>query len=600
MTQATEMDLWPIGNCQVAGLIDRSARLVWGCVPRFDGDPAFSSLLDGRDPDSSDAVGLWAIDMEDCATIEQDYVRNTPILRSVLTDQQGNSVELIDFCPRFQRLGRMYRPVSFARIVRPLHGSPRIRVRLRPTRNWGDPNVVRTSGSNHIRYLLEGVQLRLSTNAPVGLLQEERTFRVEKPLHFFLGPDESFSGDIALSIEEMLRYTTQHWQEWTRGLATPFEWQEVVIRCAITLKLCQYEETGAIVAALTTSIPEHEGSERNWDYRYCWIRDAYYTVQALNRVGALDVLEGYLSYLRNIVDEAKGGMIQPLYGVLGEATLVERVAPRLAGYRGQGPVRVGNQAYEQVQHDAYGQIVLSNVQAFFDHRLFRIAGREDFESLERVGERAWELYDKPDAGLWELRTRQSVHTYSAAMCWAACDRLANAAERLGLDERQDFWAERAAAMRATIEDSAWRADTNRMSATFGGDDLDASLLQLLELRFLSPDDERFLGTLAATEQGLRRGSHMLRYATEDDFGLPHTAFNVCTFWLIEALHFTGRNADARELFEEMLSRRTEAGLLSEDIDPASGELWGNYPQTYSLVGMINCAVLLSQPWSAIR
>ena len=600
MTKKPDIDLWPIGNCQVAGLIDRSARLVWGCVPRFDGDPAFSSLLDGRDPSAPDAVGLWAIDLEDCASVEQEYVRNTPILRSVLTDAHGNAIELIDFCPRFERLGRMYRPVSFARIVRPLSGSPRVKVRLRPTRSWGDPSVVRTSGSNHIRYLLEGVQLRLSTNAPVGLLQEKRTFRVEKPLHFFLGPDESFSGDIAVSIEEMLRYTTQHWQEWTRGLATPFEWQEVVIRSAITLKLCQYEETGAIVAALTTSIPEHEGSERNWDYRFCWIRDAYYTVQALNRVGALDVLESYLGYLRNIVDEAKGGMIQPLYGLLGEATLTERVAPRLAGYRGQGPVRVGNQAYEQVQHDAYGQIVLSNVQAFFDHRLFRMAEREDFESLERVGERAWELYDKPDAGLWELRTRQSVHTYSAAMCWAACDRLANAAERLGLDDRHAFWAERADAMRAKIEESAWRPDTNRMSATFAGDDLDASLLQLLELRFLSPDDPRFRGTLEATEQGLRRGSHMLRYATEDDFGLPHTAFNVCTFWLIEALHFTGRNADARALFEEMLSRRTAAGLLSEDIDPATGELWGNYPQTYSLVGMINCAVLLSKPWSAIR
>ncbi|MBB5718691.1 GH15 family glucan-1,4-alpha-glucosidase [Stakelama sediminis] len=594
------MDLWPIGNCQVAGLVDRHARLVWGCVPRFDGDPAFSSLLDGGDPADSDSNGLWAIELEECQSVEQEYIRNTPILRSVLTDAHGSAVEIIDFCPRFQRLGRTYRPVSFTRIVRPVCGSPRIRMRLRPTRGWGDPTVRQTNGSNHIRYLLDGLQLRLTTNAPVGLVQEERVFRVEKPLHFFLGPDESFAGNIATSVEEMLNYTIHHWQDWARGLATPFEWQDVVIRCAITLKLCQYEETGAIVAALTTSIPEHAGSERNWDYRFCWIRDAYYTVQALNRVGALDVLEGYLGYLRNIVDEAKGGYIQPLYGVLGESTLVENVAPRLAGYRGQGPVRVGNQAYEQVQHDAYGQIVLSNVQAFFDHRLFRMAGREDFESLERIGERAWELYNKPDAGLWELRTRQSVHTYSAAMCWAACDRLANAAERLGMPERQKFWDDRASTMRETIEREAWREETNRMSATFSGDDLDASLLQLLELRFLSPDDPRFKGTLEATEAGLRRGSHMLRYATEDDFGLPETAFNVCTFWLIEALHFTGRNADARELFEEMLARRTAAGLLSEDIDPVTGELWGNYPQTYSLVGMINCAVLLSKPWSAIR
>lgn len=599
MTQPS-LDLWPIGNCQVSALIDTSARFVWGCVPRVDGDPLFSSLLDGRDPASEGAVGLWTIDLQDCASITQEYRRNTPILVSRLTDAHGNAIEIIDFCPRFERMGRMYRPVAFARIVRPVKGSPRIRVRLRPTRGWGDPAVETTSGSNHIRYLLEGMQLRLTTSAPVGSITDERVFRVERPLHFFLGPDESFGGDIAITIEEMLTYTTRHWQGWSRGLATPFMWQDVVIRSAITLKLCQHEETGAIVAALTSSIPEHAGSERNWDYRYCWIRDAYYTVQALNRVGALDVLEGYLGYLRNIVDEAKGGDIQPLYSVLGEAELTEVQAPRLAGYRGMGPVRVGNEAYVQVQHDAYGQIVLSNVQAFFDERLFRMASQEDFESLERVGEGAWELHDKPDAGLWELRTRQSVHTYSTAMCWAACDRLANAADRLNLPERRDFWQDRADRIKATILDKAWRPDTNRLSATFSGDDLDASLIQLLDLRFIAPDDPMFLGTLEAVEHGLRRGSHMLRYDTEDDFGLPETAFNVCTFWLIEALHFTGRDKDARELFEEMLSRRTPAGLLSEDIDPVTGELWGNYPQTYSLVGMINCAVLLSKPWSAIR
>jgi GH15 family glucan-1,4-alpha-glucosidase len=385
-----------------------------------------------------------------------------------------------------------------------------------------------------------------------------------------------------------------------RGLATPVEWQDAVIRAAIALKLCQHEETGAIVAALTTSIPEHAGSQRNWDYRHCWIRDAYYTVQALNRLGALDVLEGYLGYLRNIVDEARGGHIQPLYGLTGEPRLEERIEDGLPGYRGMGPVRAGNQAYEQVQHDAYGQIVLSNVQAFFDHRLFRMATVEDFESLERVGERAWELHDQPDAGLWELRTRKHVHTYSAAMCWAACDRLSHAAHALALEERAVHWADRAATIRTHIEQAAWREDTKRISATFEGDDLDASLIQLLDLRFFAPDDPRFQGTLKSVEEGLRRGSHMLRYATEDDFGLPETAFNVCTFWLIEALQATGREADARVLFEEMLSRRTGAGLLSEDIDPETGELWGNYPQTYSLVGTINCAVLLSKPWSSIR
>lgn len=590
------LDLWPIGNCQVSALIDLDGQFVWGCVPRVDGDPLFSALLDGDSPE----VGFWAIDVEDREQTTQEYLRNTPILVTRHRDARGGEVEVIDFCPFFRRSGRTYRPVAFARIVRPVSGSPRIRVRLRPSCDWGAACDLLIGGSNHIRYLSGALAMRLTTSAPVGLVAEERWFRLEQPQHFFLGPDESFAENLAETLDRMVSATAAEWQEWVRGLATPVEWQDVVIRSAITLKLCQHMETGAIVAALTTSIPEHAGSQRNWDYRYCWIRDAYYTVQALNRLGALDVLEGYLAYLRNVVDDARGGHIQPLYGVLGEAALEERVAGNLAGYRGMGPVRVGNAAYSQVQHDAYGQIVLSNTQAFFDRRLLRMSGLEDFAALEKVGERAWRLFDQPDAGLWELRTRQSVHTYSAAMCWAACDRLGNAAEELGLAERAGFWGQRAAQIRARIEQAAWRPDGNWMSATFDGDHLDASVIQLLDLRFLAPDDPRFTSTLKAVELGLRRGSHMLRYATEDDFGLPETAFNVCTFWLIEALHLTGRSEEARALYEEMLSRRTRAGLLSEDIDPVTGELWGNYPQTYSLVGLINCAVLLSKPWNSVR
>ncbi|MET0238864.1 MAG: glycoside hydrolase family 15 protein [Sphingobium sp.] len=594
------LELWPIGNCQVSALVDSGGRFSWGCVPRVDGEPVFSSLLDNNPRGGEEGTcGFWEIDLEGCVSTTQYYERNTPVLVTRHADADGNAIEVVDFCPRYARLGRMYRPVAFVRIVRPASGSPRVRVRLRPSRGWGAGDPVRTRGSNHIRYLLDSMTLRLSTSAPVGWVEDERMFRVERPLYFFLGPDESFQGDIQRTVDEMLELTIKDWRHWVRGLATPLEWQDSVIRAAITLKLCQHEETGAIVAALTTSIPEHAGSGRNWDYRYCWIRDAYFTVQALNRLGALDVLEGYLEFLRNIVDNARGGHIQPLYGVGGEASLPEWIAD-LPGYRGMGPVRVGNQAAEQIQHDAYGQIVLSNAQAFFDQRLYRMAGTDDFRALEKVGERAWASYDQPDAGLWELRTKSHVHTYSSAMCWAACDRLTNAAHALGLTEREAFWRDRADTIRDRIIDKAWRPDTQRISATFGGDDLDASLIQLLDLRFLTPEDERFRGTLAAVEQGLRRGPYMLRYASEDDFGLPESAFNVCTFWLIEALHATGRDEEARELFEEMLARRTASGLLSEDIDPHTGELWGNFPQTYSLVGLINCAALLSKPWSSSR
>lgn len=593
----SDLNLWPIGNCQVSALVDGAAGLVWACQPRVDGDPLFCSLLD---PKAAPDRGEWRIALENQVSAEAHYLKNTPILVTRLTDADGHSADVYDFCPRFERVGRMYRPVAFLRIVRPVAGAPRVRITLTPAADWGARDAERTNGTNHIRFITEPQPLRLTTDAPVLHLLEGRSFRLEKPLHFFLGPDEPFVGNVEQTVAMMLEQTEAHWRDWVRGLAIPLDWQKVVIRAAITLKLCQHEETGAIVAAMTTSIPEAANSGRNWDYRYCWIRDAYYTVQALNRLGALDVLEGYLSYLRNIVDEVDDGQVQPLYAVSGEPKLEESEAEGLAGYRGMGPVRVGNAAYVQIQHDAYGQIILSNAQAFFDERLLRPAGREDFASLEKVGERAFAMHDQPDAGLWEFRTRTSVHTYSAVMSWAACDRLANIAASLDLPDRAAFWRDRAATVRATIEKAAWYDPEQRFAATFGGGELDASLLQLVDMRFLEPDDPRFLATFNAVEKGLRRGEHMLRYAAEDDFGLPETAFNFCTFWLIEALHLAGRSKEARALYEQMLTRLTPAGLLSEDTDFGTGELWGNYPQTYSLVGLINCAGLLSRPWTSVR
>ncbi|MDP3747430.1 MAG: glycoside hydrolase family 15 protein [Phenylobacterium sp.] len=603
MTQT--LDLFPIGNCAASALIDRAGRFVWACAPRVDGDPMFSALLGGRDPDEDpEAQGLWAVELEHQASVRQSYLRNTPILLTEITDKSGAVVQVIDFCPRYRQFGRVYRPMAFIRIVRPLTGTASIRVRLRPTVNWGQTPLARTSGSNHVRYVGGEMTLRMTTDAPVGHVEHERLFRLEEPVAMFLGPDEGFDSDLATTAERMLKETTDYWRGWVRTLSVPLEWQEAVIRAAITLKLCAHEETGAIVAALTTSIPEHpphDGQQgRNWDYRYCWLRDAYYVVQALNRLGAADLLENYLGYLRNIVDRSKGGHVQPLYGVGLEPSLTERFAEHLPGYRGMGPVRLGNQAHEHLQHDVYGQIVLSTVQAFFDERLFRPATVDDFCSLEPVGDRAFELHDKPDASLWEFRGREAVHTYSAVMCWAACDRLGNAAAKLGLLERADFWNERAARVRQTIETRAWNAELGRFAATFGGDELDASLLQLVDVRFVSPDDPRMAATIAAVETGLRRGSFMLRYAQPDDFGEPKTAFNICTFWLIEVLHLSGRATEARALFTEMLDRRTAAGLLSEDIAFDGGELWGNYPQTYSLVGLINCATMLSKPWASVR
>ena len=594
------LDLAPIGNCTVSALIDRAGRYVWACAPRVDSDPLFSALLDVEPFDAPQSKGFWSVELVGQASVQQAYLRNTAVLRTVLEDERGGAVEIIDFCPRYRHYGRNYRPTAFARLVRPIGGSPRVTIRLRPAADWGKARAATTSGSNHIRFLCPDVTLRLTTNGPVSHILEERTFRLEEPLSFFLGPDEKLTEDIAQVLDKNLSNTVAYWREWVRTLSLPLDWQAPVIRAAITLKLCCYEETGAIVAALTTSIPEHADSGRNWDYRYCWIRDAYYVVRALNRLGAADLLENYLGYLRNLVDQSGGGHVQPVYGVGLEPALIERVAEHLPGYRGMGPVRVGNQAHEHLQHDVYGQIVLPLVQSFFDERLLRPGTYEDFHALEKVGERAFEMYDKPDAGLWEFRTLARVHTYSALLCWAACGRLANAAAQLGLEDRAEHWRERAGTIRARIEDEAFHEARGHFAGSFGGQELDASLLQLIDLGFLPGSDPRMAATIEAVEKALRRGSYLFRYVDPDDFGVPKTAFNFCTFWFIEALHEAGRDDEARNLFRQMLDRRTHAGLLSEDIGLEDGELWGNYPQTYSLVGLINCAVLLSRPWSAVR
>ncbi|CAL1690611.1 Trehalase [Brevundimonas subvibrioides] len=590
------LDLAPIGNCAISALIDRAGRFVWACAPRVDGDPVFSALMDGDAPEH----GFWSVELENLASVSQAYVRNTPVLRTVLTADDGSALEIIDFAPRHAKHARTYRPLAFARIVRPLSGTPRIRIRLRPAADWGARRAAVTSGSNHIRYLCTDITLRLTTDCPVSHVLDERAFRLESPLHFFLGPDEGYDQEVGPGIGATLERTVAYWRDWVRSLYIPLDYQEAVIRAAITLKLCVYEETGAIVAAMTTSVPEFPESGRNWDYRYCWVRDAYYTVRALNRLGAVDILENYLVYLRNLVNSSAGGHVQPVYGVGLEEDIDERIVTSVAGYRGMKPVRVGNQAREHLQHDVYGQIVLPLVQSFYDSRLLRAGTIDDFYALEKVGDRAFAMHDQVDAGLWEFRTIARVHTYSSVMCWAACDRLAKAADRLGLQDRASVWMERAAIIRTRIEEEAFVPEEGRFAASFGGQELDASLLQMVDLGFLDPADPRQVATFDAIERDLKKGPYLFRYVEPDDFGEPETAFNFCTFWFIEALHQNGRDQEAREIFDQMLSRRTNAGLLSEDISLGDDELWGNYPQTYSLVGIINCAVLLSRSWTDVR
>lgn len=585
-----DLNLGVIGNCQIAALIDGGGRIVWACLPRFDGDPIFSRLIDETDR------GYFAIELQDLVAVRQYYERNTAVLCTELDDSHGGSVRITDFCPRFRQFGRYFRPAMIIRRLEILRGTPVVRVKIRPTAAYGGEIPTVSRGSNHICFVSSDRVTRISTDAPLTHILQEQPMVLDTGATFIIGPDESIKESLTEMGRRFLELTRGYWQDWARSLSIPLDWQQEVIRSAITLKLCTYEDTGAVIAAITMSIPEAADSERNWDYRYCWLRDAYFMVHAMNRLGATRTMEGFLNYIINLVVGSAQHRLQPLYGIGGEARIEENPVSTLTGYRRMGPVRVGNAAYIQSQHDVYGAVVLAATQAFFDERLERPGDETLFHRLEILGSQAAMLYDKPDAGIWEYRGYKRVHTYSAVMCWAACDRLSRIATRLGLESDAARWQEQADDMHARICREAWNEERGAFVDSFGGENMDASLLLLHELDFLPADDPRFLGTVHAIEQCLRQGDHIFRYDGADDFGLPKTAFNICTFWYIDALHAIGRRDEARQLFENMLLHRTNLGLLSEDLDIKTGELWGNFPQTYSMVGLINSALLLSRDW----
>ncbi len=593
----SQLDLALIGNSHTSALIDQGARIAWWCYPHFDSNPLCCSLLRSHERNAAaDAFGFIDLLFEGSHTVRQFYQRNSAILQTRMQDGEGNVIDITDFAPRFYLHGRMFAPAMLVRVIRRVAGRPRIGVRLRPALNYGQSRAASRCGAHHVTYYGGSQSMRVTTDASVTALTEERLFFLHDTVTLLMGPDETVDGAPRELGRSFYEATASYWHRWVRNLAIPFEWQDVVIRSAITLKLNAFDDTGAIIAACTTSIPESPGSGRNWDYRYCWLRDAYFVVNALNQLGVTATMQHYLEYILNIIADSRDRPLQPVYGIRRETALEEWVAPSLDGFRGMGPVRVGNLAWSQIQNDVFGAAVLASTHAFFDTRLERPAGRQIFTDLERLGEQAIQCYLKPDAGIWELRGTRRVHTFSSLMCWAACDRLAAIAARLRLPQRSHRWTQEAERIRQAIIDHAWNPSLGSFVSTFGGENLDASLLLMGEFQFLLPDDPRFVSTLRAVERQLQRGDFLLRYDEADDFGQPDAAFTVCTLWWILSLARNGEKARARELFERVLSRRNHVGLLSEDVSIDGSELWGNFPQTYSMVGLIQCAARLSISW----
>ena len=578
-----------IGNCSYSALL-KEGSVEWMCWPRPDSSFVFGPLLD------REKGGVFTVEGVDADSVEQVYAENTNVLRTIFHGERG-SFELIDFAPRFQLYDRFFKPSMLIRILRPLTGEPRARVRCRPTYDYGLDDIGRWRASNHIEFTGFPAPVRFTTNVPLTYVEDERPFLLEGDRHLVLTWGEPLEAGLEETAERFLERTLDYWRRWVKGTRVPRDYQQEVVRSALALKLHQYDDTGALLAATTTSIPEYPGSGRNWDYRFCWLRDAYFTLNALERLGHSEEMERFLEYLRNL-SEQRAGVLQPAYRINGDSDAEERILEHLAGFEGDGPVRIGNQAFEHVQNDVYGEMVLGVSRLFLDARFVGEVPRHTaVEMIQVLVDQMDARLDEPDAGLWEFRGKTRLHSFSVLMHWAGARRAVEVAEALEAPELAAHARTVELRARELLETQCWNDEIGALTQVAGEPQLDAAMLLAIHLGFFEPEDPRAYRHVDAIRASLSvDGGLLRRYTVTDDFGQMEAAFTVCTFWLVEALALIGRTDEARDLFERLLTLDNGLGLYSEDILPDTLEQSGNFPQTYSHVGLINAAFRLSRRW----
>jgi GH15 family glucan-1,4-alpha-glucosidase len=578
-----------IGNCAFSALV-RDGSVEWMCWPRPDSSFVFGPLLD------REKGGVFAIEGVDDAEVRQAYVENTNVLRTTFTAPTG-AFEVYDFAPRFMLYDRYFKPPMLVRVMRPLSGEPRAIVRCRPVYDYGRLEPTTWAASNHVEYRGFPTPVRLTTNVPLAYIEDERPFLLERDRHLVLTWGQPLEAGLEDTGERFLERTLDYWRRWVKGTRVPRDYQAEVIRSALALKLHQYEDTGALLAATTTSLPEYPGAGRNWDYRYCWLRDAYFTLNALERLGHSEEMELFLEYLRNLAEESEG-VLGPAYRLNGSTDAPEVELDHLSGFNGEKPVRIGNQAFEHVQNDVYGEMVLAISRLFLDMRFVgSVPPRTALDTVEGLLSQIEARLDEPDAGPWEFRERTRLHTFTVLMHWAGSRRAVEVAEALGADElaaRARDIEQRAAEL---LETRCWNDEVGALTQVAGEPQLDAVNLLAVHVGYFEDGDPRAASHVDAIRSALSvNGGLLRRYASRDDFGHMDAAFTVCAFWLAEALAILGRTDEARELFERLLSLSNGLGLYSEDIIPETLEQSGNFPQTYSHVGLINAAFRLSRRW----
>ena len=579
-----------IGNCQLSALVHHTGELVWCCLPRFDSEPVFSTLLDEKEG------GRFLVGPAGGESGEQVYLENTNVLETRFRTSSG-SFRVLDFAPRFMQYDRTFRPTQIFRILEPLEGSPRIRVSCDPRLGWSKAIPARVHGSNHVRFEGFESQLRLTTDIPVSYLGGQ-SFTLTDRRQMVLTWGTPVEEPLRPLADRFLGETQRYWQRWVKQCNVPPRYQDAVIRSALALKLHCFEDTGAIVAAMTTSIPEAPGSRRTWDYRYCWLRDAYYSLGAFRLLGQFEERESFIHYLLNIAGSTSDLNLSPLYRVDATSSLDEQILENWTGFNGDGPVRVGNGAAAHIQNDVFGEMVLALVPIFLDERFSADRSKAALQLIERLARKAIFVAGQPDAGIWEYRTEWKPQTFSNLMCWAAADRMARVSSLHAPNMEQEFRSA-AEGIRKEIFAKAWCPQIKSFAATYGGMDLDASLLQMAYLRFLPFEDVRMSATIDSIRQGLSNNGWLFRYRLDDGFGSPKVAFIICTFWLVEALADAGRSAEAKEVMDRVHAALSPLGLLSEDYETSNMKMWGNFPQAYSHVGLIHAAFAASPPWADV-
>jgi GH15 family glucan-1,4-alpha-glucosidase len=562
------LDLALIGNGAFQALIDRNARVAWLCWPRFDSSFVFGELLD-KEKGGEFSVLTEADDFE-CT---QRYLPGTAILETEFS-RESEAFTVTDLAPRFVEGEALHTPRLLLRRLRPLRGKPRVQFRCRARYDYGTRAL--PAGS-------EELSLQMSEE-----IAEGEFFSLERDLYLVLGWQEELRGELAARCPELFTATESYWRAWCDSLRLPTEFSEQVERSAITLKLHQFKETGAITAAATTSIPEDEGSGRNWDYRFCWPRDAYFTVDVLQQLGSLDESRAFVAFLETLT----GHPFQPLYGIAGEREVEEETLDHLAGYRGNRPVRIGNQAYVQDQHDIYGEMIAALAPLYASARK---PGPASMTLLVKLLDAIEQNMTSPDAGLWEKRQGPVLHTFSLLMHWygaKTAHSIATAEDDAPLAERALTLKERA---REIIEERCWRPELGFYADSAEANYADASLFLMVTTGYLEPSSPRARSHVDGLVKRLQLAPHLFhRYRHDDGIGETHSCFTVCALWYAEALALMGDRATAEQVLRSVLGHANHVGLLSEDIDPKDGSLWGNFPQTYSHVGIIRCALALSK------